>query len=374
VSEELETSSGPEPDRKIPYQPALDGFRAIAVCLVLLDHFFLVPLGYLGVKAFFVLSGYLITLILLSTTSSPFPTFARVFYQRRAMRIFPLYYSYIAVLGVTYLLLHKPEGMAGNWPYLVSYTANFAPLDPQWRASAFFAHLWSLATEEQFYIVWPPVVWLMARTGGVRRVGAAAAVATVLLPVSHVLLVDAVDIDPVAAQWLPTRHFDALTGGALLACIPIRQIPHALRWTWGMALVVGSALVVAALVNTAPASAHFEPLGPLDAGLYHVSSTPLGNTGLNLVFIAAVVTCVLHQPTARALGRPVLVWMGKVSYGTYVLHYPLGILWQRAGWTHSLGFPFYLLAAFALAGASYYLLERPFLRMKRAYPTGSGSR
>jgi len=147
------------------HMPALDGLRGIAILLVLAHGFdviqtrggpghdvdLVLDVGWIGVQLFFVLSGFLITGILLDTRSSPH--YFRKFWVRRALRIFPLYYG---VLLVAALFGH---GSIYLWTYTNNFATAFGHGDPT------FPHFWSLAVEEQFYLLWPLVVWLVARRG-----------------------------------------------------------------------------------------------------------------------------------------------------------------------------------------------------------------
>ena len=144
--------------------PALDGLRGIAVLLVLAFHcrYFFPPwmeksarptldvLGWSGVDLFFVLSGYLITGILLDTKDSS--SYFRTFYARRSLRIFPLYFSFVAAV-----LLLAQWRVHGFW-YL-TYLSNWQP--GHGVNDGYLSHLWSLAIEEQFYLIWPAVVWFV---------------------------------------------------------------------------------------------------------------------------------------------------------------------------------------------------------------------
>ena len=153
--------------------PALDGLRGIAILLVLIHHLTIyrpeggldswiaaVPLfGWCGVNLFFVLSGFLITGILLDTRDSP--VFYRSFFARRVLRIFPLYYG-VLFLGFVLapLLLPMPDAYGRHQLWLWTYLANFAM--PFGKGEPAFSHFWSLCVEEQFYLVWP---FLVRRSG-----------------------------------------------------------------------------------------------------------------------------------------------------------------------------------------------------------------
>ena len=172
-------------DQHLPTLPPLDGIRAVAVAAVLLYHsdIFWFPGGLLGVEVFFVLSGYLITSLLWTELGRARSIDIPHFWQRRARRLFPALFVMLAVVSAVWVfgLSHEVARIRGdvvaaatytsNW-YLIhgnhSYFISFARPSP-------FGHLWSLAIEEQFYLVWPPLLYLLWRV--FKRPGRIAAVA-----------------------------------------------------------------------------------------------------------------------------------------------------------------------------------------------------
>ena len=154
---------------KRSHYPALDGLRGVAILLVVFYHFFDFTnyffWGWLGVDLFFVLSGFLITNILLRTLYQP--DFLRNFYVRRILRIFPLYYFALILILVVlpfFQSLHLDlsyyqENQAWFWIYLQNWLFVFKPL----HGSKLLLHFWSLAVEEQFYLIWPIIILLVRR-------------------------------------------------------------------------------------------------------------------------------------------------------------------------------------------------------------------
>src|SRR5215469_7550470 len=157
--------------------PALDGIRGLAVLFVIAFHsrapflntseipfslFQFLGLGWSGVDLFFVLSGFLITGILLDTRRAP--GYFRVFYARRALRIFPLYFAYLLLILVVLQGIFVVFVRTNPWQHVnpllyLTYSMNWVSgLDDQW-----LGHLWSLAVEEQFYLIWPAAVWFCSR-------------------------------------------------------------------------------------------------------------------------------------------------------------------------------------------------------------------
>jgi peptidoglycan/LPS O-acetylase OafA/YrhL len=144
------------------YFKALDGVRGIAILLVILFHYGLLGCGWIGVQLFFVLSGYLITSILLKERKTSLSNYLKRFYWRRSLRIFPLYYLYLLVILGAYLSLKIPPAFADQWPYLFTYTYNVRHILPNYDGSPLLIHLWSLSVEEQFYLIWPALVFVFA--------------------------------------------------------------------------------------------------------------------------------------------------------------------------------------------------------------------
>ncbi|WP_321473326.1 acyltransferase [uncultured Paludibaculum sp.] len=345
--------------------PELDGVRGLAILLVLAVHFgltanppeplySLLRLGWSGVDLFFVLSGFLITGILLDTASSP--NYFRAFYMRRALRIFPLYYAYIAafffvVLPLTHALNRPvPPGPAQGWYWF--YLSNWrSALGPDY---AFLSHLWSLSIEEQFYLVWPPLVlWL-----GRRRLPILCAALIMAAP----LLRFVYRVHPYSPEFLyrltPFR-VDTLAWGALLAVI-VRNEPWLNRF-----LAWAGPLAAAAVAG----------LAGIFAFCGTKNSQPVvavaGYTLLAILYFLVVFSGFRGWAPLRT---PLLRTFGKYSYGVYVLHFPLvGYLYLAMDpVARAVGRVPAALCAFALGSAialglariSWLLIERRFLAWK----------
>lgn len=145
--------------------PALDGIRGIAVVLVLLFHLHIpgLSLGWAGVPLFFVLSGFLITGILIDAKTENFSDYIKSFYIKRTLRIFPLFYLYLLLNLVVLLATNRPtDGYAWYFTYLQNYHLG-AAIYSQGNIPGIVGHTWSLAVEEQFYLIWPFVVYFLNR-------------------------------------------------------------------------------------------------------------------------------------------------------------------------------------------------------------------
>jgi peptidoglycan/LPS O-acetylase OafA/YrhL len=352
--------------------PALDGLRAIAILLVLAHGFDVIQtthglghavdlaldLGWIGVQLFFVLSGFLITGILLDTRERP--GYYKNFLARRVLRIFPLYY---ATLFVAFFIaphfVTVPPGHGDHQIWLWTYLTNFA--EPFGRSEPVFPHFWSLAVEEQFYIVWPLIVLVAARRGVI-----AIGIVLIGLAIAARIYVRAHYGDMAAYMFTPCR-MDALAIGAIAAALirgaRFRSVvahQHAV-----MISVSGTLVVIAgALLG------HLMREGPnMQTGGYTVIAI-----GFAIVLVA---TLPPRRLPARMLGWAPLRRIGMYSYGMYVFYAPLHVyvgVPLLAKLDPNVGVPAGVIYAvamtvvtFLLAMASYHLFEQRFLRLKRKF-------
>jgi len=366
--------------------PALDGLRGLAIILVLIEHFVrLQPatllerfvcrgaaVGWVGVDLFFALSGFLITGILLEAKGGE--RFFRNFYLRRAFRIFPLYYGCLLLVffGLPHLGVFGPDetrNLLHTQGWFWSYLSNVMIARAGSLAVSPMQHFWSLAVEEQFYLVWPLIVWLLPR----RRLKAVCLSA--LLGSLAIRMTLRVLGAPGAVLYVLTpTHLDPLAAGAWLA-LAARE-PGGLDWVKARvpgALALGL-LGIAAIMLTAH--------GPV------VETLAMQSVGYPLLALtcAALLAGALTGPVGSPLGRlwrsKVLGFFGRFSYGLYVLH-PLLLLlvaWQgfdvawfaqRAG-SQLLGQVVFagLMTALSVGVAlvSWHAWEQPFLRLKSRFP------
>jgi peptidoglycan/LPS O-acetylase OafA/YrhL len=343
------------PDR-FGYRPALDGVRGIAIAIVVSFHAFGWPReGTLGVDLFFVLSGFLITLILLKEHSESGAIRIRAFYYRRARRLLPALFTMLAPFMVIAAVTASPlvVGLAA----CLTYTSNILiAADPSQPYLPGLIHMWSLAAEEQFYIIWPLLLLLFLRIGGART---AARALIVLLAVAIiyrlVLLLQGASI--ARLYYGPDTHADSLLIGCLAGYfyafrrLPrIISSPRAREWSIAGALVL---IIVAAvfLADIPPRLAYGTQLVPtlfaLVAGVF-VTCAALGGSVV-----------------ARALSLRPLVFLGRISYSLYLWHLPLLVLvfGGRDGGLRSIAA---VTAAVAVAAASRHFIELPFLTRRDA--------
>ena len=305
----------------------LDGLRGIAILAVLVFHytpatgplhFFAhqFQVGWIGVDVFFVLSGYLITGILLDSVGRAH--YYRNFIVRRCLRIFPLYYACLVlycVLSFYPTAIHWKQFLdRGGWWY-AGYLGNAMTfLEGHWPAVAILTPLWSLQVEEQFYLSFPLVVWALRR----KTLAKVLAGSIVLALVLRLVLTLAMPANKLGTYILMPCRMDALAMGGWIA-IARRDAPERLqgRWIGWMTAVSAATFVGICLVfTTGPWS------GPMRT---------IGFTALDLAFAGMVVMLVAwRQRFLLALCRMrFLVWLGTISYGLYLLHVPAELIGRR---------------------------------------------
>ena len=343
--------------------PALDGLRAIAVGGVLLFHggVSAVPGGFLGVDVFFVLSGYLITSLLLAERARDGRISLGRFWLRRARRLLPaVVVLVIAVVAVSVFLSATEAGRVrgdalssllyvNNWHQILTEQSYF---DAAGRPSL-LRHLWSLSVEEQFYLLWPLALigglGAMTRMRFLQVVVGLAAASTILMAV----LYDPSG-DPSRVYYgADTRLTPLLLGAALAFLWPMR----AARPTTGpraAALLDAAAVAGLVLVAAAFAGAH-----EFDSWIYRG-----GLAGVALA-TALLIAAIVHPAcrVARALATPPFVWVGERSYGIYLWHWPVMVLSRPEldlSWTKWVLVPLQIALTVALAAASYRWVEKPF--------------
>lgn len=332
--------------------PALDGLRAVAVFMVIGYHFGLPIPGDLGVSAFFVLSGFLITWLLLSEHHTTGTISLRNFYSRRVLRIFPAYYFFIAVsLVIDYVRGHFWDRalLLSGFLYVVNYF-NATHGHP----ATSIAHAWSLGIEEQFYVLWPLVLLALARRD---RVSALVILTVAIVAVaawrSYVYL--GLHSGPAYPYNAFDTRFDNLAVGCFLALCASQ--PWFLRFVgtvaWSALLPIVT-LVLLILSRTAIDSYHYSIGFTVDAVL---------------VVVLLVQLMLLHRhPLWSWLQNPVVRYLGIISYPLYLWHaWGLGV-GQRLHMLPAAGqFIVGVAVCVALASGSYYAIEKPFLSLKKRF-------
>jgi peptidoglycan/LPS O-acetylase OafA/YrhL len=394
------------------YIRSLDGLRALAVTLVLLNHWpfpgLSLPFGWSGVSIFFVLSGFLITRILFASREKPLKEFLSRFYRNRILRIFPLYFAYLlGIAGLLYLLnyfIPEPpvqiaqgyQAVKNDLLYLLTYTYNFQDL---WHLLdgkddsnhvRFFSHLWSLCVEEQYYLVFPFVIYFLPP----KKLKILLASIVFLSPVFRLIIGEAFRgnihgdfFTGMVMSRLPFFYFDAFALGSLLVLWPIHRISRPQRWLFAyLILITALGLTETYFLRQNGSEISWKSLG-FNHPLYQYLQPTAGfwlNTRYALTFTfinigAALLVLSILQPNKLTdfLSKPFAVWFGKISYGIYIFHFPilallLSILeynglenyFKENRWLEITGFLAYFLLTTFIAHLSFKYFESRFLRLK----------
>jgi peptidoglycan/LPS O-acetylase OafA/YrhL len=341
----------------LSHQPALDGIRGIAILAVLVFHLGFFEWGFLGVDLFFVLSGFLITRLLLAKVDGTGHVGLSSFWVGRLRRLLPAALvtvaavALLAVVGVFSSATLRADlgaalGYVANWRLVVSgddYADQFGPASP-------VRHFWSLAVEEQFYLVWPIVLAGAAFAGRTRgwsvpRIVLATSVAFSVL--SAVLLWRLYDPAAISRAYYGTdsRMFGPLIGAALAVVTARRPGVH--RAWRPLELGAFAVLVVAGLAVIRTWTVTSE-------AYYH------GGAVVFALGCAAIIGLALVRPMVPLAWRP-LCWVGTISYGLYLYHWPIFAVLspERTGWSEPWLAAARLLVTFAIAAASAVLIEQP---------------
>jgi peptidoglycan/LPS O-acetylase OafA/YrhL len=350
---------------------SLDGLRAIAVTMVMLFHANApgMSLGFLGVDLFFCLSGFLITSLLLREHSVRGRVSLPRFWARRFLRLMPAYWFYAAGATVAMLALRLgwTEVVDGWTPRLLmasiwGYFVNYAPKTGIWEYQLNLSMLWSLAVEEQFYLLWPAMLaFLLRRPAWAERV-AWGLVAAILMR-RHFASDDEIIF-----------RLDARGLGIMMGCATALSLDRALspRLLDRLGSPIFRASMLGGLAAIIAVATVLKELGQLDLAAVYRYVVPLVCPPM-----VAVIAMLWYGPGDRLAGilswRP-LAYVGKISYGVYLYH----MLAQLITWTFLLpGIEYwpkwpkfglrvsvYLAISIVLASASYYTIERPFLKLK----------
>ncbi len=405
----MATTSAPLDDRSMPASkhdrsadrvPVLDGVRGVAILLVMLFHFwengttrfghplwlrlyaYVAGMGWSGVDLFFVLSGFLITGILYDARNSSH--FFRVFYGRRTVRIFPLYYAALIFffVFVPFLLAHVHHGVSAAmresihtnpvaklfaWSYIINWYEGIHGWDAIPHP---LQHFWSLAIEEQFYLVWPFMVLKLGRRRLIAVCFAIMASALVLRGVLFELHL------PTAAYVWTICRADSLAVGAIVALAFRDPDDWKVLSKWARQLVLpalGSLILVRVLNPDCLA-------GPGDAPGLSMLTLAIS---LNGIFFASCIALAMGSPIGsrprRILGSPFLRFFGKYSYCLYICHLPIIAVLAKAGFANdqiahrlhtsdwagalvvnAVGFA----VSLTVALASWHLYEKQWLKLK----------
>ena len=346
--------------RTIPHVPALDGIRGLAVAAVVAFHLDRLPGGYLGVDAFFVLSGYLITSLLLAERADRGAIRLGRFYARRARRLLPallVFLVALAVWGAWWAYPDELRSLRADAMATLFYVANWHDISTSnayWDADAApspLSHMWSLAIEEQFYVIWPAAIvllWKVTR-GSMTRLASVIGVLAGASAVAMIWMHGSGDDPNRVYLGTDTRAQGLLIGAALAAITITRRPDPSHRPSFPLQAAAVAAVPLLAL-------AWWRVDGTTE-WLYE------GGLTLHAIGVAAVIAAVTAGPSrlSWALSWTPITALGRISYGLYLWHWPL-IVWMTpdrigvsGGWLDVVR----VLTALAVSTASYLLIERP---------------
>lgn len=332
--------------------PSLDGLRAFSIVLVLIGHLGgtagfdvpvplleWVPSAHFGVRVFFVISGFLITSLLLEESKKTGTIDVLKFYFRRAFRIFPAFYAFVLVMALLSSVELVPLE-SGDLLHAVTYTTNYNS-DRAWT----LGHLWSLSVEEQFYLLWPFVLLVAGITRGK------------WFALAYVLLAPFVRVG--MWKFFPEMRagigetFETAADAIAVGCLLAYHRDWLSRQAW--LSVLHRPWVMAGIVGLAYLADHFY-------GYVSISYT-VGETYMNVAIALAIDWSVRHARgrIGRLLNSPVLVFIGQLSYSLYLWQQPFMDDKSPHAWTH---FPMNLLLAITCGVISYYVIESPTLRWR----------
>jgi len=350
---------------KLGYRPSLDGLRAVSVMAVVFYHADVswMPGGFLGVEVFFVVSGFLITSLLVDERHHSGTISLRNFWVRRARRLLPALYLLLAVVSVATLLVYRDAAgrMGGDVIAALLYVSNWWQI---FRADSYFAqagrppllqHLWSLAIEEQFYLLFPPLFALaMARYG--HRVTRRGLLGLAVASSAWMAIRFEEFTDPSAVYLSTFTRASGLLMGAVLALswAPWRTAGRPARGA-------GAALNVTGVLGLAIIAWFFTRVNAFDSFIYRGGF-------LLLDIVCVVVIAVLVHPSAglsSVLGWKPLQWVGQRSYSIYLWHWPIFMVTRPELDLPFTGWPVFVLRMGLTIGAaevSYRYVEQPLRR------------
>ena len=331
----------------------LDGLRAIAFLIVFLFHTRNLPFGWMGVQLFFVLSGFLITDILLRMKEQfPRREFFIKFYGRRFLRIFPLYYFYLGLLillmySLPFLHMKILESELGTdfgsqfWA-AAFYLYDFFHASAFFVRSRFFTHLWSLSVEEQFYLLWPLFIFITPQ----KEIKKLFMAAIILGPVFRLLitLIYRAQVFPfllndpqLAVDVLPFSHLDAFAFGAYISRF---EVPHSRIQLFFLSFFIP---VIGLFVDHLSKGAIIPSSLGYSLPLTGFYKEVWGYSILNY-FFAILIYCVARTNLFnRILASPPLHYLGRISYGLYVYHFGviaiMAALFRKYGLGYSMRSP-----------------------------------
>lgn len=366
----------------------VDGLRAVAMTMVVAQHCGLMPFGWTGVWLFYVISGYVITQVLLRAKDLQEPAGRRYrhFLWKRFLRIVPVYLLYVLANVAVFYPVHAGQRL-GDLPYLLTFTYNWQMVFNFWPGSGgwgAFGHLWTLSVEQQFYLVFPLLALLVPDRWQSRVMLFLVCLGPLLRwQWSGSLTAQGMAAGDVAfAVYSATHcHFDAFLMGALVAraqANDFRSQALPLLANRVAALAAGVAVVYVSTyvyLNIESGQRGVDALRNVISGILHGGGREIWvYVAVNLVAMAVLLHVLIGRTGSAWLGNRRLAWVGRVSYGGYLFH--ALVLWALGQWWLSPGgerpvadrigiFVVAWLVTVALASVSYRWFEEPLARRWR---------
>ena len=326
--------------------PSLDGLRALSISLVLFAHlafsvgfpiqhtWWTNQYAHYGVRIFFILSGFLITSLLRREQKETGTIRLKEFYIRRAYRLLPAAYVYLIAVTVIFHQSLPYRYLVAAYLYLTSYA-----LHSPWP----LLHLWSLSVEEQFYLVWPAALAIGLIAARRFAFGAIA----VALVARFVFLQG---VWPQGAVWSFPAVADSLAAGCLLALYQVKLAKHRSVFTWRGFPLIWAVTFSIPVIHHYAYLLHFWHM----SGLLQISAIPLFNLG--------IVLCIQNAITVppRVLNKPVMVWIGNLSYSLYLWDMPFT---DPSVHSWATTFPQNLVLTLIAATISFYAVEQPIRKL-----------
>ncbi len=345
------------------YVRSLDGIRGIGMIVVMLGHLSILSYnaGFIAVDVFFVLSGFLITWLLLTERNDSGTINFRDFYYRRALRLLPTLFAMLAMFALYTCLTNPPDRIAKDFHYILEalfYWTNWGQIIGLGERLNFLAQTWSLSIEEQYYLLWPPILFLLLR----RTASKTSLLWWTILVALLLAFMRAIYVELGTPAWnnywrlargLDTRADSLLVGCAIALAVSAQVFPRR-RWLENT-LFIAAAISIYGLIWLARHDLY-------DPWMYEYGWF------LASIFSAVLIVHLVYSPEGIihwVLGSPPLVYLGVISYGFYVWHFPIFRILQAHFPAH-----WQVMAVPAAAAAtmfSYYVVERPCLRLKKKF-------